>query len=329
MSRTQRVATAAVYGGGGLGLAGVLAAMVLLGQARLARNAIGLAESPPPRCDGRYGIEHDGDPIRLVVMGDSSAAGYGVQRARDTPGALLATGLAERLHRPVELRCVAVVGATSDDLVPQRELALDFAPDVAVILIGANDVTHRVRVSAAVGHLADTVRLLRQAGTEVVVGTCPDLGTVRPIQPPLRWLARQWSRDMAAAQTIAVVEAGGASVSLGDLLGPEFAASPETMFSADRFHPSAAGYLAAVTAMLATVVAAAGGCAEAEPVAARGEGVRSLAEAAVEAVDHAGTEVSGAQVAGRDHGPAGRWADLRHRLRPRIEQPRDPVEGGV
>ena len=134
---------------------------------------------------------------------------------------------------------------------------------------------------------------------------------------------------MAAAQTIAVVEAGGASVSLGDLLGPEFAASPETMFSADRFHPSAAGYLAAVTAMLPTVLAAAGGSAEAEPVAARGEGVRSLAEAAVQAVDHAGTEVSGAQVAGQDHGPAGRWADLRHRLRPRIEQPRDPVEGGA
>ena len=30
---------------------------------------------------------------------------------------------------------------------------------------------------------------LRIAGCQVVVGTCPDLGTIRPIQPPLRWLA--------------------------------------------------------------------------------------------------------------------------------------------
>jgi lysophospholipase L1-like esterase len=327
MSRTQRVATLAAYGGGGLGLAGVLGAMLLFGQARLARNAIGLAQSPPPRCDGRYGNEHDGEPVRLVLLGDSSAAGYGVDKARDTPGALLAAGIAERLHRPVDLCCAAVVGATSDGLVPQREQALAFAPDLAVILIGANDVTHRIRVPVAVGYLAQTVRLLRDAGAKVVVGTCPDLGTIRPVQPPLRWLARQWSRDMAAAQTVAVVEAGGATVSLGDLLGPQFAAFPETMFSSDRFHPSEAGYLAAANAMLPTVLAALGAATEPEPVAARGEGVRSLARAAVEAVDRAGTEVSGARVGGQERGPAGRWAHLRHRLRTRIEQPQDPVEG--
>ncbi|OLB78324.1 MAG: GDSL family lipase [Actinobacteria bacterium 13_2_20CM_2_71_6] len=325
MSRASRVAAAAAYGGGGVGVAGVLAAILLLGQARLARRTIPLAEAPPPRCDGRYGTEYDGVPLRLAMLGDSSAAGYGVDRPRDTPGALLAAGLAERLHWPVEVRSVAVVGSTSAGLVPQRELALAWRPDVAVILVGANDVTHRIRVPLAVGHLAQTVRLLHAEGAEVVVGTCPDLGTIRPIQPPLRWLARQWSRDMAAAQTIGVVEAGGATVSLGDLLGPEFAASPETMFAWDRFHPSATGYLAATAAMLPTVVAAAGGAADARPVPARGEGVRSLAQAAVEAVDQAGTEVSGAEVAGQERGPAGRWADLRHRLRTRIERPQDPV----
>ncbi len=325
MSRTQRVATAAIYGGGGLGLAGALGAMLLLGQARLARNAIGLAEAPPPRADGRYGTEHDGTPLRLAVLGDSLATGYGVHKARETSGALLATGLAEHLHRPIDLRCFAVVGSTSDGLVPQRELAVPWQPDVAVILIGANDVTHRVKVPVATGYLAETVRQLRAAGAEVVVGTCPDLGTIRPIQPPLRWLARQWSRDMAAAQTVAVVEAGGATVSLGDLLGREFAARPD-LFSEDRFHPNADGYLAAVTAMLPTVLAAAGAPPETAPVAARGEGVRSLARAAAEAADRAGTEVSGARVGGQEHGPAGRWADLRHRLRTRIERPQDPVE---
>jgi hypothetical protein len=51
-----------------------------------------------------------------------------------------------------------------------------------------------------------------------------------------------------------------------------------------------------------------------------------LARAAIEAADQAGTEVSGAQVAGEERGPAGRWADLRHRLRARTEQPHDPVD---
>ncbi|GIH12081.1 lipase [Rugosimonospora africana] len=319
---------AAAYGGGGVGLLGALAAGTLIGQAKLARRAIGMAQSPPPRCDGVYGTELgaiDGQlPLKLAVLGDSSAAGYGVDRPRETPGALLAAGLAERLHRPVILRSMAVVGAESADLVPQREVAVDWQPDLAVVLIGANDVTHRVRLPIAVAHLAATVRRLRQAGIQVVVGTCPDLGTIRPIGQPLRWVVRRWSREMAAAQTIVAVEAGATTVSLGDLLGPEFAAAPETMFSSDRFHPSALGYAAAAAAMLPTLVEALHPAPEAQPSLSQDEGVRSLAQAAVEAVDRAGTEVRGARVAGRDNGPAGRWAQLRHRVRQLTERPHDP-----
>ena len=50
------------------------------------------------------------------------------------------------------------------------------------------------------------------------------------------------------------------------------------------------------------------------PALAPGEGVRSLPQAAAEAVDRPGTEVSAAQVAGHDRGPGGRWAQLRHRV---------------
>ncbi|HVD27189.1 MAG TPA: GDSL-type esterase/lipase family protein, partial [Mycobacteriales bacterium] len=131
-------------------------------------------------------------------------------------------------------------------------------PDVVVVMIGANDVTSRTRPSEAVQHLGRAVRRLRAEGAEVVVCTCPDLGTVEPILQPLRLVARVWSRQLAAAQTIAVVEAGGRTVSLGDVLGPEFAARPNEMFSADRFHPSAAGYAAAVAVTLPSVCAAVG-----------------------------------------------------------------------
>ncbi|GAA5195276.1 SGNH/GDSL hydrolase family protein [Rugosimonospora acidiphila] len=322
------MAVAAAYGGGGVGLVGVLAAGTLIGQAKLARRTIGIAQSPPPRCDGVYGAEAAeaaGEiPIKLAILGDSSAAGYGVELPRETPGALLAAGLSERLHRPVMVRSMAVVGAQSADLVPQRETVIEWQPDLAVVLIGANDVTHRVRLPVAVAHLAETVRRLREAGIAVVVGTCPDLGTIRPIAQPLRWVVRQWSREMAAAQTIVAVEAGASTVSLGDLLGPEFAAAPERMFSSDRFHPSALGYASAAAAILPSLVAALREAPEAQPSLSHGEGVRSLAQAAVEAVDRAGTEVSGARVAGRETGPAGRWAQLRHRVRQLTERPHDP-----
>jgi len=130
---------------------------------------------------------------------------------------------------------------------------------------------------------------------------------------------------MAAAQTVAVVEAGGRTVSLGDLLGPRFTAEPHRMFSWDRFHPSAEGYAAAATALLPTALAALGAAEERHPTLTVGEGVRTLPRAAHEAVRHAGTEVSGARVAGAERGPAGRWAQLRRRRvwfgQPRAEDP--------
>jgi lysophospholipase L1-like esterase len=315
-----RVTRQLVLGGAGVGVVGGLFAGVLLGQARLARHTIPRAEAPPPRSDGTYGAEYPGTPVRMAVLGDSTAAGLGVDRPRDTPAALLARGAAERLHRPVLVRNFAVAGADSAGLVPQYELATGWRPEVAVILIGANDVTHRVPVPVAIGHLAEAVRQLRAIDCEVVVGTCPDLGTIRPIQPPLRWLARHWSRQLAAAQTYAVVAAGGAAVSLVDLVAPTFYASPSLMFSADRFHPSADGYAAASAAILPTLVAAAGAPGEQPAILVGDEGVRSLARAAVAAAYQAGTEVTGAKVA------PGRFGQLRHRVRQLTERRQDPTE---
>jgi lysophospholipase L1-like esterase len=295
-------------------------AVVLLGQAEQARRSIPRAQAPPPRGDGRYGGRSAPDPLTLAVLGDSVAAGYGVAKPRQTPGALLATGISRRLARPVRLHRLAVVGAESRGLAPQVEAALELAPDLAVIVVGGNDVTHRTNQAVAVQHLVTAVRTLRAAGAEVVVGTCPDLGTIRPIQPPLRWLARRWSRQLATAQTVAVVEAGGWTVSLGDLLGPRFAAEPQRMFGDDRFHPSADGYAAAAAALLPTALAALGAGGP-----SRTTGVRSLPRAAVTAARRAGTEVSGASVAGRERGPAGRWAALRTRVRTAI-RPSEPLE---
>ncbi|WTD64723.1 SGNH/GDSL hydrolase family protein [Micromonospora sp. NBC_01638] len=311
--QARRFALVAAIGTGATAAAAAATGGVLLGQARQARRTIPMAEAPPPRCDGMYGAKFPGPALTMVVLGDSSAAGYGVHRRRETPGALLATGLSRRLQRPVQLHRFAVVGAISAALRHQVEAALECRPDIAVILIGGNDITNRTPRGLAVRYLVEAVHTLRDAGCEVVVGTCPDLGAIRPIQPPLRWLAHRWSRQLAAAQTVAVVEAGGRTVSLGDLLGPRFTAEPTRMFAWDRFHPSAEGYAMAAAALLPAMLSVLGAGQERRATPTRGEGVRSLPEAAQEAARHAGTEVSGTQVRGRDRGPAGRWAQLRRR----------------
>jgi lysophospholipase L1-like esterase len=308
----QRLRLAGQVAGGVSGtIVGLAGASVLLlkWQAADARRIIPMVEAPPPRGDGLYGPKFPGKPLNMVILGDSTAAGFGVHRPRETPGALLATGVSRRLRRPVRLHRLAVVGSMSAGLPYQVDAALEYSPEVAVILIGGNDVTHVSGRAEAVKYLADAVRRLRAVGCKVVVGTCPDVGAIQPIKRPLRWLARTWSRQLAAAQTVAVVEAGGRTVSIGDLLGRQFEADPGRWFSADQFHPSVEGYARAAAVVMPTLMAALG---EDDRAAATGtDGVLSLADAAHEAVRSAGTEVSAAEVDGRDRGPAGRWAELR------------------
>lgn len=344
MSRARvarRIATAAAFGGGGMSLLGGAAIGLLLTEVRLAKRVVGGSGDVPPRADGRYGsafAHRTGESaLRLVFLGDSTAAGQGVHRARETPGALLASGLAAVAERPVKLVNVALPGAQSDDLARQVALVLGPSvpsPDVAVIMIGANDVTHRMPLATSVRLLSDAVRRLRDAGSQVIVGTCPDLGSVEPVYQPLRWLARRASRQLAAAQTIAVVGLGGRTVSLGDLLGPEFEARPRELFGPDNFHPSAEGYATAAMALLPTLCASLGLWPEADeqPDARRGEGFLPVAEAAAEAAAEGGTEVAAAHAV--SSGPRGRWALLKRRRRRQLEEEHPqpdtlPVEGAA
>ncbi|WP_185996060.1 SGNH/GDSL hydrolase family protein [Nocardioides campestrisoli] len=324
----RKLASAALFGGGGLSLLGGGIYGLLTLEARVARRAIGNTTGAPPDATGWYGRGRPGPALRIALLGDSSAAGYGVHTVEDTPGAHLASGVAVEADRRVHLRSVAVVGAKSADLDQQVDRVLPSEPDVAVIMVGANDVTHTVSPSASVRHLAEAVRRLREAGTEVLVGTCPDLGTVRPIPPPLKQVAREWSRRLAAAQSIAVVAEGGRSVSLAKALGHEFDAAPALFFGPDQFHPSAEGYRSVAGVLLPSTLAALGLVPEEEmrPEAHRGERVMPVATAAVEAARHTGTELDGTEVAGSQRGLRGRWVELRRRARRTSTQTETPEE---
>lgn len=239
-------------------LGGVAARELLTRQAAVARRRIGtplgeVAVSADriwrPRLGGR--------PVELLLAGDSIAAGLGAERPKDVLGARIAKGIAGFLHRPVQLRTVAAVGAESRDLARQLDrLPRGYAPDVAVIIVGGNDVTHRTPVLTAAAQLQDAVTRLRAIGAEVVVGTCPDLGALRPVPQPLRSIGGQASRQLARAQAAAAGRAGARVVSLRRAVGHLFVANPDDMFSLDRFHPSALGYRRTAEALVPEVVAA-------------------------------------------------------------------------
>ncbi len=327
----RKLASAAAYGGGGLSVVGAGLYGVLTFEAKAARKAIGRLDREPPDSTGWYGRGRPGPAIKIALLGDSSAAGYGVDRVEDTPGAHLASGVAAEADRRVYLRHVAVVGAKSTQLEAQVDRILPMKADVAVILVGANDVTHKLLPSQSVRYLGEAVRRLVEAGTAVLVGTCPDLGTIRPIAPPLKQVAREWSRRLAAAQAITVVDAGGRTVSLASVLGPEFDAAPALFFGPDRFHPSADGYRSLAGVLIPSTLAALGlgPDDDAAPDAQRGERVMPVAAAAVRAARNPGTELDGTELGGSQKGLRGRWVELRHRRRQPASETTSPETSEV
>ncbi|MGX6602678.1 SGNH/GDSL hydrolase family protein [Micromonosporaceae bacterium Da 78-11] len=237
-----RIGKAAATGllAGAMGGVALLAGEVLAAKARrYAKPTMGLALRTTM---GRLSAPS----LRLVLLGDSAAIGVGVEWLAETVGGQLARLLAEggpdMGERHVLLSSVGVAGSRSADLATQVARALlGNRPDVAVVLIGAHDATSMRSPEESAELLGRAVKRLREAGVQVVVGTCPDLGAIRSIAPPLRQVAGLLGRRMAKAQAKAVTDAGGVVVDLAEETGAVFRADAGTLCY-DGFHPSADGY---------------------------------------------------------------------------------------
>jgi lysophospholipase L1-like esterase len=193
--------------------------------------------------------------LRFRVLGDSIAAGVGCPRADQGIGHLLAREL-RATGRDVELVVHAVPGARSADLAPQVRAATAAGVDLALIVIGANDLTTFTPPEVGAALLGEAVAGLRAADARVVVVTAPDLGILSRVPQVYRAFVSQVSGLYARAQSDAVAAAGGTVATVGAELHPRFTADPG-LFSADRFHPSPAGYQVIASALTSWILAAA------------------------------------------------------------------------
>ncbi|MGY1842994.1 GDSL-type esterase/lipase family protein [Modestobacter sp. SYSU DS0875] len=177
--------------------------------------------------------------LRFLVLGDSLAFGTGAASPEDTLGARLTREL-EAVGLSVRVDVVAVPGATSLDLDAQVRRAPRDA-DVALLVVGANDLTRRVPPAQGAAALGAAVAELRRRGTAVLVVPTPDLSAVAWVPPAFRAVVAAVCDQARTRQTAAAEAAGGVVAPVGPALAARFAAEP-ALFSADRFHPSSAGY---------------------------------------------------------------------------------------
>ncbi|MFI8747233.1 SGNH/GDSL hydrolase family protein [Pseudomonas sp. NPDC077186] len=177
-----------------------------------------------------------GEPLRLLLIGESTVAGVGVASLDQALAACLATALAERLQRPVRWRACGENGITAaqarERLLPQ---ALAEPAELALLVFGVNDTTQLTPSVRWLQALADMADALQGQGCRVAFSAVP------PLQhfSALPWLLRQlmgWRARLLDAELRR----------LSGCLGVEYCALElpfELRYLAeDGYHPSALGY---------------------------------------------------------------------------------------
>lgn len=226
-----------------LALTPVLVAQALRTRAKLPRL--------PEAAGARRGAVGKGLPLRLLIAGDSSAAGVGAVTQREALAGQLAPRLAKACGARVEWRLIARSGVTTAQTLHllQREEGLH--ADVAVVVTGVNDIIDQVPSHRAVSARETLANWLRNgAGVHhVVFAPLPPVHRFPGLPQPLRWVAGSDAlRHNRALQRWAATRADVSAV------GVELPLDRGAM-AADGFHPGEPVYRACAEAIAAHVAA--------------------------------------------------------------------------
>ena len=138
-----------------------------------------------------------GKSLTFVVFGDSTSVAQGGDYKQGI--AVHTAGfLADKNHK-VQLHNYGVSGARMHDVATQQLPQMTQIPDVVLLSISANDVTHLTSVDAVRHDMERTIDTLRQKNPHVriyITGT-PAMGSVPRFPQPLRWLAGTTRRGCA------------------------------------------------------------------------------------------------------------------------------------
>lgn len=209
---------------------------VLAAEVQLARTGPDLPDDAPLDHDGRVGAA--GDALRMVWLGDSTAAGVGASSAE----LAIPRRVATLLDRPVDVISLAVSGATISEVVAEQLPSLaDARPDVVAVSIGANDVTHLTSKSAFRSAYDDLVAAAPDGALLVVLGV-PDMGAPPRLAQPLRAVAGLRGRQLDEVARAVAADHGAVYVDIAGETGPTMRSDTGRYFAADRYHPSDDGY---------------------------------------------------------------------------------------
>lgn len=217
----------------------LLAPALLWQGAHLRRTALRLPEAAGPRAGLITGLAADAanNPLRLLFVGDSSAAGVGVDCQREALAHQAASQVAAASGRSVRWTLIARSGANTRDAIDLVRAQAKEAADVVITGLGVNDVTGQVGGRQFIRDYRELLALVaeRTGARAAVVSGLPPLHRLPAAPQPLRWYLGQCaSRLDRALQALCANQPDRRFVSLGWARASEMAR--------DHFHPGKGQY---------------------------------------------------------------------------------------
>ena len=145
----------------------------------------------PEAAGERDGVVGRGPLLRLLIVGDSSAAGVGVAVQSQALAGHLPKALAAQTAARVRWRLLARAGLTSAQCLDQLLSDVALHADVAVVVLGVNDVIDQVPSQRAVAAREAIANRLRNGHgvAHVVFAPLPPVQHFPGLPQPLRWIA--------------------------------------------------------------------------------------------------------------------------------------------
>lgn len=211
----------------------ILLAPILLIQGLYVRGTITRLPEPEGQ---REGIKGCGNRLRLLILGDSAAAGVGVEHQSHA----LAGNLVATLEKHFELHWMlyAQTGESTDSILSKlnQRVMPDF--DVALISLGVNDTTSGKSTRKFENQTLALIDLLRTkcAISHIIFTGLPPMGEFPALPQPLRWFLGYQSRELDRSLNRITSE------QQCHYLKIDLEADP-SLVAADGFHPGAKAYL--------------------------------------------------------------------------------------
>jgi lysophospholipase L1-like esterase len=178
-------------------------------------------------------------PLRLLVLGDSTAAGVGAATQTEALPGRLADALHARTGRGIRWRAVGENGATARDILERYlDEALGDPADLLFLTIGSND---SLALRGARAFRRDVTRILdafadRNPDSAALVSSLPVFGRFALLPQPLRTTLYRHSLALEGAARRAVEDRPRTWMSNDP---PPYA---DDFWAADLFHPGPSGY---------------------------------------------------------------------------------------